>query len=281
MYVGRFAPSPTGLLHQGSLACALAAFLDARAHDGVFLVRIEDIDSYRCDPGLIAPILETLKACGIASDGPVLIQSQRLETYRGHLQALLDKGLAYPCSCTASEILARNALNGVPGRRYTGYCRQGLHGPARSVRMRTEDANVAFEDRRLGQVVQNVYADMGDFVLKRADGPFAYQLACVVDDALSGVTDVVRGEDILPSTAAQMALFQAFDRPSPRYLHLPLVLDAQGRKLSKQNKSPAVTEDFLAHLESAFAFYGFPRIGADNLESFYREAVALWGARFP
>ncbi len=280
MYVGRFAPSPTGLLHQGSLTCALAAFLDARSHDGRFLIRIEDTDSFRSQVQYIEPILKTLTACEIVSDAPVLIQSERTDIYNDYLQKLLEAGLAYGCDCTAQRILAFNREHGILGRRYTGFCRNRHVAHPRSYRFVAKDESITFEDRLQGLVTQNVFADAGDFVLKRADGPFAYVFACAIDDALSGVTDVVRGIDILHMTTAQMAVLKALSFEVPRYLHIPLVTDTKGEKLSKQNRAQPVIDNYLAHLEEAFVFLGFERIGADTISAFMARAIEFWKNRY-
>ena len=244
-YVGRFAPSPTGPLHAGSLVAALASWLDARVHGGRWLVRIEDVDSPRCPPGTDRLILGQLEACGLRADEPPWWQSSRGAAYQAALGRLLDAGAAYPCACTRREIDAASAARGLPHRRdaervYPGTCRDGLHGrPARAWRLRAEGV-VDWNDRRLGPQRQDVAREVGDFVLKRADGLWAYQLAVVVDDAAQGVTQVVRGEDLADNTARQILLQRALGLPTPTYLHTPLVLAADGRKLSKQNGAAAL-----------------------------------------
>jgi len=250
-YVGRFAPSPTGLLHAGSLVAALASWLDARAHQGRWLVRIEDVDTPRCIPGAGEQILNQLARCGLVPDGPVLWQSQRGEIYQQALDQLIAQGLAYPCGCSRKDIEAAQTS---PTERhhaqvYPGTCRAGLNGkPARAWRLNVQAVRKArglpavtrWTDRRLGEQAEDVEKEVGDFVLRRADGLWAYQLAVVVDDAAQGVTDVVRGEDLADNTARQIMLQQALGLPTPRYMHTPLVLGANGEKLSKQNGAQAL-----------------------------------------
>ncbi len=253
MYRGRFAPSPTGELHAGSLVAALASYLDARAHQGEWLVRIEDVDGPRCIPGGDLAILQQLQQCGLQWDGEVVYQSQRHAGYQQALDDLLAQGLVYPCGCTRKEIEENQAVLGLDLSRnkaavYPGTCREGLRGkPARSwrfnVRQWSELRNspmVHWTDRRLGSQSQNVLAEVGDFVLKRADGLWAYQLAVVVDDAQQGITHVVRGEDLSDNTARQMLLQEALGYPAPKYLHTPLVWGDNGEKLSKQNGAKAL-----------------------------------------
>jgi glutamyl-Q tRNA(Asp) synthetase len=245
-YVGRFAPSPTGPLHAGSLVAALASWLDARAHGGKWLVRIEDVDTPRCVPRAAEIILQQLQDCGLVADDPPLWQSNHGDLYQNALDALIASARAYPCSCSRKDVeLALVAMGRAPKRNeelvYPGTCRTGLHGkPARSWRFRVEPGVVHWNDRRLGAQSQDVERDVGDFVLKRADGLWAYQLAVVVDDAAQGITDIVRGEDLADNTARQIQLQQALGVPTPRYLHTPLVLAADGEKLSKQNGAEAL-----------------------------------------
>jgi glutamyl-Q tRNA(Asp) synthetase len=284
-YRGRFAPSPTGPLHAGSLAAALGSWLDARAHDGVWLVRIEDIDPPREVPGARDDILETLDAFGLHSDEPVMLQSGRSDAYKAALQRLLGAGLAYGCACSRSEAEQAALAAGLAPGVYAGTCRGGTAGRApRSIRLRTPDApadEVAFSDRAVGHFAQQLAADVGDFVLRRADGLWAYQLAVVVDDAEQGITDVVRGADLLDNTPRQIWLQHQLDLPTPRYLHLPLVTTAQGEKLSKQTGARALDRgDVLAELERAWQHLEFPRLGADSRDAFLRRAVALWAERW-
>ncbi|MFO1271583.1 MAG: tRNA glutamyl-Q(34) synthetase GluQRS [Rubrivivax sp.] len=282
-YRGRFAPSPTGPLHAGSLVAALASWLDARAAGGAWLVRIEDTDRPRCPPGTAERILRQLAACGLMSDEPVLWQSTRDAAYAGALQRLLDAGQAYPCGCTRAEIDAVWAARGVAAsahveRPYPGTCRGGLRGkPARSVRLRVPPGVVEWTDRRLGVQRQDVEAEVGDFVLRRADGLWAYQLAVVVDDAAQGITDVVRGEDLGDNTPRQIVLQRALGFATPRYLHTPLVLAADGQKLSKQTGAAALDLDEpLRALEAAAAVLGLPRREAASTAGWLAQAVAAW-----
>lgn len=240
-YRGRFAPSPTGPLHAGSLVAALASWLDARAHDGQWLVRIEDVDRTRCVKGIDELILQQLAACGLQSDLPVLYQSKRSERYQKALQSLLDQDKAYPCCCTRTDITQALAQAGIRRSRhdelvYPGTCGRGLLArPARTWRFRTQPGLLSWHDRQHGAAQQNVQQAVGDFVLKRADGCFAYQLAVVVDDADQGISDVVRGQDLSDNTARQIQLQEALGLARPRYLHTPVVLAPDGHKLSKQN----------------------------------------------
>jgi glutamyl-Q tRNA(Asp) synthetase len=281
-YRGRFAPSPTGPLHAGSLVAALASWLDARAHGGVWLVRIEDVDAPRCRPGMGDLVLAQLAACGMASDEPVCWQSRRGDAYGAALRALVDQGQAYPCACARSEIDAVWAARGVARppdaeRIYPGTCRAGLHGrPARAMRFRAE-GTVRWTDRRLGAQSQDVAREVGDFVLRRADGPWAYQLAVVVDDAAQGITHVVRGADLVDNTARQILLQRALALPMPSYLHTPLVLAADGRKLSKQNAARAIDlGDPVAALQAAAQVLALPRIEAPTAQAWLHAATPAW-----
>ncbi|MBS0341139.1 MAG: tRNA glutamyl-Q(34) synthetase GluQRS [Proteobacteria bacterium] len=252
--IGRFAPSPTGPLHAGSLVAALASWLDVRAHGGPqarWLVRIEDADTERCQSGMGQVILQQLAACGLLPDEAPVWQTRRTALYETALSQLQQAGLAYPCGCSRKDIdeaLARLGLvHTRHGERvYPGTCRDGLHGKkARAWRFAATKFQgaggpLAWADRRLGPQQQDVAREVGDFVLKRADGPWAYQLAVVVDDAQQGITDVVRGEDLADNTARQVLLQRALGLATPRYLHTPLVLGADGSKLSKQNGAKAI-----------------------------------------
>jgi glutamyl-Q tRNA(Asp) synthetase len=214
------------------LVAALGSYLDAKAHGGEWLVRMEDIDTPRVVPGAADDILRTLERFGLEWDAPVLYQSSRTEAYEAVLDELRARELLFPCSCSRKDV----------GERYPGTCRSGPRGSrdVLSWRFRVSGQTVEFDDRRLGVQRQNVEEYVGDFVLKRADGLFAYQLAVVVDDAAQGVTDVVRGQDLLDSTARQILLQRALGYPEPRYLHLPVVLNELGQKLSKQTGAAAL-----------------------------------------
>lgn len=226
-YRGRFAPSPTGPLHFGSLVAAAASYLDARAHEGEWLVRMEDLDKPREQPGAAASILSDLEYFGFQWDGPVMVQSERTEAYRVALEQLKSAGLVYPCGCSRKEI-ADSAVGEFDGEvRYPGTCAKGLP-PGKTAR--------AWRVRVKGELARTV----GDFVLLRADGIFAYQLAVVVDDAAQGITDVVRGADLLDSTPRQVYLQQCMGYPTPNYIHVPVVLAPDGQKLSKQTGAMAL-----------------------------------------
>lgn len=262
---GRFAPSPTGPLHAGSLVAALASWLDVRAVGGRWLVRIEDVDGPRCVPGADREILVQLATCGLHPDEPPVWQSQRGALYEAALQRLLAAGRCYPCACSRKDIAAELARRGQAVQRhgelvYPGTCRAGLHGrEPRAWRFRVAPGTVHWTDRRLGPQQQDVEHAVGDFVLRRADGLWAYQLAVVVDDAAQGITHVVRGEDLADNTARQLQLQQALGLPVPRYLHTPLVLADDGQKLSKQNgAAPLQLRDPLAALNAAAAVLGLP-----------------------
>ena len=263
-YIGRFAPSPTGPLHAGSLVAALASWLDARAHGGQWLVRIEDVDNTRCLPGLDQTILQQLAALGLHSDQPPVYQTLRAPLYQQALDQLMASGHAYPCGCSRRDIeLALQHSGQVKPRHgeliYPGTCRHGLQGKvARAWRFNVQaQPPLQWQDRRLGEQSQDVALDVGDFILKRADGCFAYQLAVVVDDAAQGITDVVRGQDLADNTARQILLQCALRLPTPRYLHTPLVMGPNGEKLSKQNGAQALATDHpLASLNQAAAVLG-------------------------
>ena len=243
IYRGRFAPSPTGPLHFGSLVAAVGSYLDARAHGGEWLVRIEDVDSARTVPGAADHILRTLDGLGFEWDGEVVVQSQRLDRYQAALMRLQADGLVFPCACSRREIAAATVRHSVDGGLlYPGTCRDGLAAgvAARAWRLRVPDREIGFVDRLQGPAAQNLERDVGDFVLFRADGLFAYQLAVVVDDAEQGVNSVVRGIDLLDSTPRQIWLQQCLGVATPTFAHLPVVVNAAGEKLSKQTLAPAI-----------------------------------------
>jgi len=232
---GRFAPSPTGPLHFGSLIAALGSFLEARSRGGEWLLRIEDVDQPRTVPGAADTILRVLECCGLEWDGPVWYQSQRTAAYQATLDQLLGLGLAYPCTCTRRELSRQpRAADGSPV--YPGYCRGGVRHADRSpaIRLRVDDAPLAFHDAIQGDYRQSLSSEVGDFVIRRADGCFAYQLAVVVDDTAQGITHIVRGSDLLDSTPRQIYLQRLLAFPTPEYAHLPIAVDQHGQKLSKQ-----------------------------------------------
>jgi glutamyl-Q tRNA(Asp) synthetase len=260
LYRGRFAPSPTGALHFGSLLAALASCLEAWAHAGEWRVRMEDIDATRNAPGAAQKILACLEAHGFVWEGEVLWQSQRLDAYQAALDALRAKGLAYGCACSRKEIAAAAQAYAIDGGLlYSGRCRNGLPlGRApRAWRLRVENATIDFADLVQGRIRQNLARDVGDFVLLRADGLFAYQLAVVVDDAFQGVTHVVRGADLLDSTPRQIYLIGCLGHATPEYLHVPVATNATGEKLSKQTGAQALEiQHPAANLTRALAFLG-------------------------
>ena len=249
-YRGRFAPSPTGALHFGSLVAAFGSWLAARRAGGEWLVRVEDLDPPREVPGAAEAQLQALAGFGFESDGPVWRQSERGEAYRAALERLLADGLAFECHCSRSELANEGGIH----RR----CIADARRPDPAIRLRVADGcEIAFEDAVHGRIVQRVDREVGDFVLRRADGLWAYQLAVVVDDAAQGVTDIVRGADLLDSTPRQILLQRALGLPTPRYLHLPLVVDGEGRKLSKSLAAlPVDPADPLPALRSAWTVLG-------------------------
>jgi len=237
-YRGRFAPSPTGPLHFGSLVAAVGSFLEARTRGGEWLVRMEDLDPPRTAAGAAADILRTLEVCGLEWDGRVAYQRARGGAYHCALHRLRGLGLVYPCACSRREI-ADSAIAGAEGPVYPGTCRGGIgtRKSARALRLDTRGVSVAFDDALQGRIECRLEHESGDFVLYRADGVFAYQLAVVVDDAEQGITDVVRGADLLASTPRQIHIQRLMGLPQPRYVHLPVAVNAQGEKLSKQTQA--------------------------------------------
>jgi glutamyl-Q tRNA(Asp) synthetase len=291
-YRGRFAPSPTGPLHAGSLVAALASWLDARAHGGAWLVRIEDVDGPRCPQGTAELILGQLQRCGLMPDEPPQWQSAREDRYEQSLGRLIATGQAYPCGCTRKDIDQSLAALGARHERhaervYPGTCRQGLGGkPARAWRLRSDDGRggpvvIDWVDRRLGPQRQDVTNEVGDFVLRRADGLWAYQLAVVVDDADQHITHVVRGEDLADNTARQILLQRALGLPTPAYLHTPLVLAADGHKLSKQNGAAALDlSDPLAAMHRAARVLALPPLEGSTLGDWRAAATRAWATRW-
>jgi len=271
-YIGRFAPSPTGELHFGSLVAAVGSYLRARECSGAWLVRMEDIDPPREVPGAAQAILSGLAYFGLESDRPVLWQSERLEAYDAALRLLRENGRCYPCGCTRADLPA----NGV----YPGTCRNGLTplGTERCLRLRLEETRYCFRDGLQGVQEFDLAQISGDFVLRRADGLHAYQLAVVVDDAYQGITEVVRGLDLLDSTPRQIALQQALGHFQPRYLHLPLAVSESRQKLSKQNRArPVCREDPLRVLPEVLRFFGMDMEDRPkSLAEFWRRAEARW-----
>lgn len=288
-YIGRFAPSPSGPLHAGSLVAALASWLDARAQGGRWLLRIEDVDTPRTVDGAAGRIMDQLRALGLHWDGDVMWQSRRGQAYQQAFDDLAARGLIYGCGCTRREIADSQLRGGEAGadgeRPYPGTCRHGLAPgrQARAWRVRVPSGTEHFQDRWLGPQQQDVAQAVGDFTLRRADGLWAYQLAVVVDDGAQGVTDVVRGADLLSSTARQRVLARLLDLPVPRVMHVPLIVDPDsGMKLSKQNGAAALdTQRPLRTLGQAWRDLGFAGFDAPDVQAFLAEATARWARRFP
>jgi len=288
-YIGRFAPSPTGPLHLGSLVAAMASYLDAKVHGGTWLVRVEDIDRDRNVAGADQHILASLQRCGMQWDGEATWQTRREHLYQAALRQL--GGNIYPCGCSRKEIAdsqLRQGQAGNPNLVYPGTCRNGLAPgrTARALRLRTPQQPhciVHFDDRFAGDVSQDITAEVGDFVVRRADGFWAYQLAVVVDDGAQGITDIVRGADLLDSTPRQIFLQQLLGLPQPRYLHVPVVVNADGEKLSKQTGAQAFDTGAPAAslLDSALLpaarFLGL-EIQAVSMDAFWRAAIPAWDA---
>ena len=288
-YTGRFAPSPTGPLHAGSLVAAMASYLDARAHQGRWLLRIEDIDEPRTVAGAAENICNTLAILGMHPDGEVIRQSHRKARYEAAFGQLSNH--VYPCGCSRKEIAdSRTGIASDGALIYPGTCRQGLAEgkTTRAWRLRVPPLNsaegaITFEDRWLGRVTEALSESTGDFVLKRADGFWAYQLAVVVDDAEQGVTDVVRGADLLESTARQIYLQKLLHLPTPRYLHVPVVNNAAGEKLSKQTgATPIDLNKPLDALMLAADRLGLllPAAAGSDLPLFWEVATSAWARRF-
>ncbi len=282
-YVGRFAPSPTGPLHAGSLVAALASRLDALAHRGRWLLRIEDLDAPREMPGAASAIVDTLARLGFRHDGKIVFQSRRDDAYREAFDRLVAGGHAYPCACTrreiADSITHRGEALATGEKPYPGTCRHGMPAgrSARAWRVRVEPAPVLWTDRRVGARCDPLVEQVGDFVVRRADGQWAYQLAVVVDDDAQGVTDIVRGADLLDSAARQLHLRRLLGLPAPRHLHVPVLVDATGAKLSKQTGAPAIDAGRpIDALDAALEALGLGRIGARALERWWSLATGRW-----
>lgn len=287
-YIGRFAPSPTGPLHLGSLATALGSFLDAKIHNGQWLLRIEDIDEGRCDQSSVEHIVHTLQRHCLNWQGEVLVQSQRHAAYDTAMKHLGEQGLTYPCSCTRKEIDKANAKR-APGenRVYPGTCRHGMRAgrDARAIRFRCPAEQIQWHDHRLGDFNDDLNTSSGDFVLKRGDGFWAYHLVVVVDDLASRVTHIVRGEDLADTTARQIAVWNALQSgldPSaiskpPQYWHLPVILAKDGQKLSKQTGAQAVPEhDPIINLNQVWQHFGLGKIKATDATQWLDLATPAW-----
>ena len=296
-YRGRFAPSPTGPLHAGSLVAALGSWLDARAHQGQWLLRIEDVDTPRSVFGAAQQIEAQLLACGLQWDEEPMWQSKQQESYQKAFNQLIEEGQLYPCNCSRQTIAKTLEALGIETERhqdlvYPGSCRGKLgrknEEPSTAWRIALpKHCAIEFEDRALGHQIQNLNQEVGDFVLRRSDGLFTYQLAVVVDDAEQGITHVVRGEDLLSNTARQIYLQKVLHYPTPEYLHLPLVLDEFGEKLSKQTLANAIDTstpaDALNALEQAANHLGLQEIAQQAHQSigeFLSAATAAWKKKY-
>jgi glutamyl-Q tRNA(Asp) synthetase len=287
-YRGRFAPSPTGPLHFGSLIAALASYCDARRANGQWLLRIEDVDVPRTRADAEHAIVTALERYGFAWDGPVVRQSERTDLYASALARLEAAGGIYQCACTRREL--ESVPPGPAGEHvYPGTCRHGIppdraQRSQRATRIRVGSDGgstvIEYRDRLAGRVVQDLARDVGDFVIRRADGYFAYQLAVVVDDALAGITDVVRGADLAASTPRQMFLQRRLGYPTPSYLHVPVAVDASGTKLSKETRAAALPEDPLPALEAAWRFLDQPMpsgsAAPSSVAEFWMHAIRAW-----
>lgn len=282
MYIGRFAPSPTGPLHFGSLVAAVASFCEAKVHKGKWLVRMEDLDKPREIKGAATTILYQLEAYGFEWDETVVYQSQRSELYADALKKLNLKQLIYPCTCTRKEIADSSTSFGVDGRIYPKIC---LHHPTKpntpiAWRIKTNNAVISFHDDIQQLIQQNIDHDVGDFILKRADGLFAYQLAVVVDDAAQGITHIVRGADLLDSTPRQIYLQQQLDFSTPQYAHVPVATNANSEKLSKQTLAKPIEVNAASQLlYDALCFLGQQPpadISTAQLNTIWQWALEHW-----
>lgn len=303
-YVGRFAPSPTGPLHLGSLVAAMAASLDARAHGGILLLRIDDVDTTRVVEDAQERIVQSLTAHGVRWEGAVRKTTDRTDSHALAFARLAERGLVYGCHCSRAQILAIHAAQGRPHVRgselyYPGTCRTarirpGTSGTARLAwRLQIEQGAEIFDDRAAGRMTQDVAQEVGDFVLRRADGAWAYHLAIVVDDAADGVTDIVRGDDLVGTTARQRQLQRLLGFPLPRTMHVPVVRTSSGEKLSKQTQAPALDDqnpmDSLTaaarHLELG-SYFDANRCGTNRLvttqsiDTFWTWATEAWARRW-
>jgi glutamyl-Q tRNA(Asp) synthetase len=282
MVVGRFAPSPTGPLHFGSLVAAVASYCDAKSRGGQWLLRIEDVDQTRLVAGASEAIIHTLQHYGFVWDGEIAYQSQRSEYYQTALQQLRQRGLAYPCTCSRKEITDSSTLLGIEGAIYPGTCLQHptKPGAAAAWRIQTDAQTISFQDLIQGHQQHHMASDIGDFVVKRADGLFSYQLAVVIDDALQGVTHIVRGADLLNSTTRQIYLQQLLGYPTPVYAHIPLVCNADGQKLSKQTLATALPENNVVDtLVAALTFLQQPlpeNAHSLSLANLWQWAITHW-----
>ncbi len=284
-YVGRFAPSPSGPLHFGSLIAAVASYLDAHANQGDWLIRIDDLDPPREQAGAAQNIIHTLNGWGLHSDRDIVYQSTRGDLYQQSLSQLLDQQQAYPCACSRKTLreTAKPASDGT--FIYPGTCRNGPIGThsnnqVLAIRLLTQDQIIAYTDQIQGRQQQNIGQHVGDFILRRADQLWAYQLAVVIDDWQQGITHSVRGADLMPSTIRQIYLQQRLGAPTPHYAHLPIALNTQHGKLSKQTFAPAIPEQFDAAMANrVLGFLGQPTVPKDHArkpETFWQQASKRW-----
>ena len=303
-YVGRFAPSPTGPLHLGSLVAAMAASLDARAHGGILRLRIDDVDTTRVVADSADRIVQSLTAHGVRWDGAVRTTTDRNDCHAHAFARLVERGLVYGCHCSRAQILAIQATQGRPHTRgselyYPGTCRAARIIPSSAGqsnlawRLQVEEGSEQFEDRAAGRITQDVAQEVGDFILRRADGAWAYHLAIVVDDAADGVTDIVRGDDLLGTTARQRQLQRVLGLQLPRTMHVPVVRTPSGEKLSKQTQAPALDDQnpmasliaAAVHLELG-GYFDASGLGegqlvtAQRIETFWTWATAAWARRW-
>ncbi|HSH86176.1 MAG TPA: tRNA glutamyl-Q(34) synthetase GluQRS [Methylophilus sp.] len=282
MRIGRFAPSPTGPLHLGSLVAAAASYCDAKSHDGKWLLRIEDVDQTRKMAGASEEIIHTLEHYGFVWDDEVIYQSQRTALYEEALTRLRHKDLAYRCTCSRKEIADSSTMHGIEGAIYPGTCLAHpiKHDSMAAWRLKTTESLISFQDLVQGRIQHNMAWEIGDFVIKRSDGLYSYQLAVVVDDALQGVTHVVRGADLLNSTTRQIYLQQLLGYSTPVYAHIPLVLNADGQKLSKQTLARSLPKDeVIPTLLEAFSFLPYlptPPRAFKTLPELWQWALENW-----
>ena len=281
--MGRFAPSPTGPLHAGSVVAALASWLDARAHGGRWLLRLEDLDHQRCRAEYSDLICAQLLGLGLVWDGPVSRQTERQDHYQAALQQLTAAGHIYGCGCSRASIAAKQPRLGASGEAvYPGTCAASRPKDAavRALRLRVGTQQIHFLDRACGVQMQDLASQCGDYVLQRADGPFSYHLACVVDDAAAGISHVVRGEDLLPLTARQIHLQGLLGLSSPRYLHVPLLNNQAGEKLSKQTGAASIDlQQPIPVLTAAALHLGLGRIHAPTVPTVLAAALSAWQQR--
>lgn len=281
IYRGRFAPTPSGPLHFGSMVAAIGSYLDAKSRDGAWMLRIDDLDPPRIVPGATDSILRCLDAFHMHWDGGIAYQGMRGAAYHAALHQLRQNGRTYPCACSRREI-GDASVAGIEGSVYPGTCRNGFPAgrAARALRLRTDGAAIEFEDRLQGPIRQHLETEIGDFTIYRADHVFAYHLACAVDDAEQGITDVVRGADLIASTPRQIFLQRLLGLPTPEYLHLPVAVDASGEKLSKQTLARSVDiSNPAATVDRVLRFLGHPPPaglrGAD-VDDLWQWAIGAW-----